>query len=86
MGNAGYSTGAVNKFRDRVFAAMLSMKKEVVKWPNKRERKKISARFKQNHGIPGAVEIVDGTPVVLSQRPHVDGGSYFLTFYPLLHV
>ena len=43
--NCGYSNGSVVNFGSRVQIALLSLKKEVVRWPNAEERKQISARF-----------------------------------------
>ena len=41
------------------------------------ERREISYRFNINHGLKGAVAIVDGTQIILSQRPHIDGETYW---------
>jgi hypothetical protein len=57
---------SVVNFTDRVFTALLEQKVKVVKWPSASERKEISDRFAENHGLEGAVGIVDGTPVNLS--------------------
>ena len=53
------------------------MRSEAIKWPDAAERAQISARFARDHGLPNAVGIVDGTPIVFSQRPGVDGGSFW---------
>lgn len=37
----------------------------------------IAQRFKTFHGLPHCVGIVDGTPVILSQRPAIDGEVYW---------
>ena len=37
----------------------------------------IILRFGENHGLHDCVGIVDGTPVVFSQRPHIDGEVYW---------
>jgi hypothetical protein len=73
----GISHGSVVNFTDRVFTALLEQKDEVVKWPSPAERKEISDRFAENHGLEGAVGIVDGTPVNFAVRPHVDGEVWF---------
>jgi hypothetical protein len=41
------------------------------------ERAEISRRFAQEFGLPGAVGVVDGTYVYLSQRPAVDGEVFW---------
>lgn len=73
----GFSTGSVNNFTKRVFTAILSLKDQVIKWPNAKERRQISRRFARDHGLPNAVGIIDGTPVVYSQRPHIDGEVFW---------
>jgi len=35
------------------------------------------------HGLPGAVGIVDGTPVNFEQRPAIDGAAYFSRIGPI---
>ena len=40
-------------------------------------RRDISHRFATNHGLPGAVGIIDGTPVNFAQRPGIDGEVWF---------
>lgn len=41
------------------------------------QRRDISGRFATNHGLPGAVGIIDGTPVNFAQRPGIDGEVWF---------
>jgi hypothetical protein len=66
--NSGYSTGAIVTFTQRVFTAIRALEKRFLFWPDARERVKISKRFAENYGIPGAVSIVDGTHIILGQR------------------
>lgn len=73
--NSGFSEGAVVKFTDRVTEALLSIQKEIIKWPDEAEQ--IRARIRSKYGINGGVGIIDGTPVIFSQRPDVDGETYF---------
>ena len=73
----GFSEGAVVKFKDRVTTALLDLGKEVILWPDANERKQIRKRFKLNYGINGAVGIIDGTPVIFSQKPAVDGETFW---------
>lgn len=65
----GFGEGTVVKFKQRCFKAILSMEKDFIKWPDEVERDVISSWFRVKHGIPNAVGIVDGTPVVFSQKP-----------------
>jgi hypothetical protein len=53
------------------------MKDTEICWPTAEERITTSQRFGAIHGMPGVVGVVDGTPVVLSQRPHVDGEVFW---------
>lgn len=73
----GVSYGSVLKYTERVFAALLSLKDEVIKWPDANERAATSRRFASSHGLPGAVGVVDGTPVNFFQRPHIDGETFW---------
>ena len=73
----GISYGSVVNFTNRVFTALLDRREEVVKWPTAAERRVISARFAENHGLEGAVGIVDGTPVNFAVRPHINGEVWF---------
>ena len=75
--NSGFSEGAIVNFVSRVTTALLSIRKQVIKWPNANERVKIKTRFKNDSGVVGAVGIIDGTPVVLSQRPTIDGEVFW---------
>jgi hypothetical protein len=67
----------VCKFTDRVFKALLDIKDEVIAWPDAEERKQISDRMGEKYGLPGAVGIVDGTPIVFTQRPKIDGEVFW---------
>jgi hypothetical protein len=75
--NAGVGHGSVCLFTKRVFIAILAMKDDVISWPKEEERRDISARFSFKHGLPGCVGILDGTPVNFSQRPCIDGETFF---------
>ena len=74
--NCGYSSGTVVLFTQRVFTAIKTIRKEFIFWPDANERIKISERFKNKFGIPG-VGVIDGTHIILSQRPHIDGETYW---------
>jgi hypothetical protein len=73
----GVSYGSVCKFTKRVFKAILSRKDDEIRWPSATERAEISRRFGREHGLPGAVGVVDGTYVSMSQKPAVNGEVYF---------
>ena len=73
----GVSAGSVNIFTDRVMQVILDLEPEFLYWPNAAERHQISSHFGQKFGLPGCVGIVDGTPFNLSQRPAIEGSSFF---------
>ena len=74
---SGVSTGTVVKYSERVITAIYDIGHQLIQWPDENERREISNRFTMNHGLKGAVAIVDGTQVILSQRPHIDGETYW---------
>jgi hypothetical protein len=73
----GFSYGSVCHFTRRVFQAILKLRKQAIRWPDADERKEISARMERKYGLGGAVMSMDGTPVVLSQKPGIDGEVYW---------
>ena len=74
---AGFSVGTVCKFTDRVFTALLRLRKRVISWPKEDERRRLSAYMRAKYEIPGGILIIDGTPAVFYQRPGVDGEVYW---------
>jgi len=72
----GFGSGTVTLMTTRCIEAIFSLHDEYIFWPDAEERMEISRMF-EAHGFPGAVAIVDGTPVVLSQRPHIDGEVFW---------
>ena len=75
--HSGYSEGSIVNYMDRVVTAILALHDRFVKWPNAEERSRIKYRSRSKSGISGAVGIVDGTPVNFSQRPSIDGETFF---------
>ena len=73
----GFCEGSVVAFVRRVTTAILAIAKDIMKWPNERERQVIKNRFKNDAGINGAIGIIDGTPVIFSQRPAIDGEVFW---------
>jgi len=74
---SGFSYGSVCHFTRRVFHAILKMRRNVIRWPDAEERREISARMERKYGLGGAILSMDGTPVVLSQKPAIDGEVYW---------
>ena len=75
--HAGFAEGSVVNFTNRVVAALLSLHDRYIHWPDADERSSIKSRFRSKFGINGAVGIVDGTPIVFSQKPSIDGETFF---------
>ena len=73
----GCSIGTVVKFTCGILSAIYDIGHRLIEWPDEMEGREISYRFNINHGLKGAVAIVDGTQIILSQRPHIDGETYW---------
>jgi hypothetical protein len=73
----GVSFGSVVNYTNRVMAAIFDIMSNLIYWPDAEERKIISSRFYRNYGLQGAIGAVDGTHIILNQRPHIDGEVYF---------
>jgi hypothetical protein len=74
----GSGEGTITKFTQRVIEAVLKLNKAegIIRWPDANEREQISRRFELK-GMPGVVGIVDGTYVLLTQRPGIDGETFW---------
>jgi hypothetical protein len=75
-----YETFAENSFRNynkNSFRNYRIYLHYFFRWPNSTERAAISNIFDEKFGLRGAVGVVDGTDVVLSQRPAIDGEVYW---------
>jgi hypothetical protein len=73
----GFSVGSIVKYTSRVIKALYDIGHSLIEWPDANERSEISNRFYVKHGIKGAVAIVDGTQIIIEQRPHIDGETYW---------
>ena len=86
---SGYSYGTVINFTNRVISAICELTAHYVYWPDAAQRERIAQRFLARHGLYKCVGIVDGTPVIFSQRPGVDGETcydrYFIILYLVLN-
>ena len=70
------SQGIVRVYVRRVQAAILSLEKSVVIWPNAEERREIATRFLRKYGFPNCVGVGDGTYLYLMSKPSKDGENY----------
>lgn len=58
--------------------ALLSLSPEYTCWPDDaNERRKFSANFYRKHGLRHCVGVVDGTPVMFTRGPFVDGETFY---------
>jgi len=73
----GIGEGTVGLYTNRIMKALLFIRDDVIYWPDVRERQAISRRFEGKYGLPGAVSVLDGTPIPYSQRPGIDGEVYW---------
>lgn len=74
----GAGDGSITTFTRRFISSVINLNETegIIKWPDRNERNEISKRFALK-GMPGVVGILDGTYVVLSQRPHIDGETFW---------
>ena len=63
--------------QDALLRHWLSVSPSVILWAEADERNKISERFESKYGLSGAVGDIDATPVVLTQKPAIDGEVYW---------
>ena len=73
----GIGKVAVNLYIKRVRKAILDLEQEHVVWPDKEEIERSKTRIKLKSGFQQCIGIIDGTLIVLHQRPHLYGDSYF---------
>eukprot|EP00644_Phytophthora_capsici_P005192 jgi/Phyca11/96240/e_gw1.1.1194.1 len=70
------ATGSVVIYTSRVLHALKAVRSQWIVWPSRDRRQEISTVMTAE-GFPGCVEFIDGTTLPLSQRPAVDGSSYW---------
>jgi DDE superfamily endonuclease len=73
----GIGYGSVAHCIERAMTAVLSLKKEVIVWPNEEERKLISQGFSSAYSFANCIGIVDGTIFPLEFKPTLNGEDYF---------
>lgn len=65
----GVSEGHVYKCTKRVIVALARIYKTYIRWPNERERMQESIFNDEKAGLIGAIGSVDGTDIVLAEKP-----------------
>ena len=73
----GVAEGTVELYTRRSMAAILSLEKQLVKWPSAQEKLAIEERIFDKSGFPDCIGFVDGTLIVLDKRPTMAGSDYF---------
>ena len=73
----GISKGSVTDFTRRCMIAIEAELGKLVRWPNREERVLTSKRIQHYHYFKNCIGYVDGTHLKLSQKPKVDGETYF---------
>ena len=72
----GIGKGSVNNYVNRTVSALLEIIDDVVYWPNPSERKELRKRFAAN-GFRHCVGIIDGTLIILDNRPEAYHECYY---------
>ena len=71
------SKGAARRCYKRVLFAILSMKDQVIQWPDAEEREEISRRFYVDYCFQDCVGVIDGTYIVLTHKPSWCGEDFY---------
>lgn len=69
--------GTVILYTERIIEAIVVLFDQFVTWPNHIERESISTRIEALCGFPDCLGFLDGTDIVLEQKPAIDGELYF---------
>ncbi|ETN13040.1 hypothetical protein PPTG_22447 [Phytophthora nicotianae INRA-310] len=70
------AAGSVVVYTKRVVAALKAVRAQWIAWPSRARRREV-ASVMASEGFPGCVGFIDGTTLPLSQRPALDGSSYW---------
>lgn len=69
-------TGSVTLYTNRVITALLSLAPEWIRWPDEGRREEIGQVMREE-GFPGCIGFIDRTTIPLSQKPALQGASYY---------
>ncbi|KAE8980460.1 hypothetical protein PF010_g18030 [Phytophthora fragariae] len=76
--NYGIGAGTVSTYVRRVQKALLRYYASFVAWPSHQKRIESSAFHEERFGlVEGVVGFVDGTHVILDQKPHINGALHY---------
>jgi DDE superfamily endonuclease len=65
----GIGRGTVPLYKRRVVIALMSLREQVLFWPDEAERERIAARIRTKYAFPDCVGLVDGTLFPLRCKP-----------------
>ena len=73
----GIGKGTVDLYVERVVDALLELKDKVVIWPKGEKKETLKREIKCNFGFQRCIGIIDGTIIILNDRPLKFGDSYW---------
>ncbi|KAG2214626.1 hypothetical protein INT45_003978 [Circinella minor] len=73
----GVASGSVSTYMKRVITALDDLSPKYIKWPDEAERRQIASCIQESYNFPSCVGFIDGTHMVLSQKPKKQGEVYF---------
>ena len=69
--------GTADLYKKRCITAIRSLRPIYIRWPSKKERRKIEKRIRSNYNLPGCVAVADGTLFPLTFAPQCkDAADY----------
>ena len=66
------SVGIIQKSKNCILTALLSLRTTAISWPDKNERQEIAKQFQDKFLFPHCVYIIDGTLFPLATKPQLD--------------
>ncbi|XP_055357411.1 uncharacterized protein LOC129602424 [Paramacrobiotus metropolitanus] len=73
----GISSGTALLYTRRVICALLSLEKDVVKWPTIAAKREIKHAINEQYDFPHCIGFGDGFHVILENKPAFHGDDYF---------
>ncbi|KAG2216781.1 hypothetical protein INT45_009668 [Circinella minor] len=73
----GVASGSVSTYMKRVITALNDLSPKYIKWPDEAEHIQIASCIQESYNFPSCVGFIDGTHMVLSQKPKKQGEVYF---------
>ena len=67
--------GSFENWRNNAIKAILNLRDKAIRWPNRKERRRIARRFGQHFGWHNCVFIIDGTLFPLMNKPQLEDAA-----------